>query len=269
MSYTKRRSFLLLACAFLLCGARAAHACECMPVPYPPDEAYDNARVIVMAKVKSVNKAGREAGGWAGVVISAEMIVEQTFKGDIRAGGEMTFRSGGPGECTAPFDEQMIGERYLLYLGAPEENTKMWAVSICGRSTSVDRAIDDLSYLSRRDELSGRTRISGMVKFAGQSEMSVGGRVIRITVANKSHEVKTDERGFYEILDLPPGTYLIEADTPPGWKVGVYYPRSYTNNFDAHGEDQSPKRFQVVLGDKKHITFDVSFETDNAARGKT
>lgn len=268
MSYRKRLSFLLLACAVLLCGARAAHACECMPTPFSVGDAYVNARVIVIAKVESVNKEVRDAGRRADSVSSAEMIVEQVFKGDVKVGDKMTFRSGGPGECVAPFDERMIGRRYLLYLNSQEEPTKMWSVSICGRSNDVDRATADLLYLNRLDELRGRTLISGKVEFVGDSKLGVSGRLIRITGANKVHEVKTNEQGIYEILDLPPGTYLVEADTPPGWKVGGYFPRSYRRNYGVQGEDQSPKKFQIVLGDNRHVFFDFSFDKDAAARAR-
>ena len=267
MSYTKRLSFLLLTCALLLCVVGEAHGCECVPEPFPVNEAYDAARVIVIARVMSVKEADRDAVHGADRVSSAGMIVEQVFKGSVKVGDEMTFRQGSPGECVWAFNEQMIGRRYLLYLGSREEISKMWLVGVCGRSNHVDRAADDLLYLNRLDELRGRTRISGKIEFVGDDELSVSGRVIRLTGTNKVHEVKTDERGVYEILDLPPGTYLIEADTPPGWKVGGYFPRSYRRNYGVQGEDQSPKKFQIVLGDKKHVGFDISFEKDKAARG--
>ena len=267
MSYRKCFSFLLLTCAALLFGAREAKACECSLEPITVLDAYDDAAVVVIARVASVKKSGKDAGHEVERISSTGMIVEQVFKGGVKVGDEMTFRQGDPGECVWAFDEKEIGLRYLLYLYSRGENPEVWAVGVCGRSQSVNRATADLLYLNRLDELRGRTLISGTVEFVGGG-LGVSGRLIRITGANKVHEVKTNEQGIYEILDLPPGTYLIEADTPPGWKVGGYFPRSYRRNFGVQGEDQSPKKFQIVLGDNKHVFFDFSFEKDAAAAAR-
>lgn len=264
MSDKKCSLFLLLLCATLLFGAREAKACECQPEPRTVLDEYDHAAEVVIARVAAVKKSGRDAGHAVERIGSSVMTVEQVFKGGVKVGDEMTFRSGDAGECAWPFEEEMVGRRYLLYLGSHEEPTKMRYVSICGRSDNVKRAIDDLLYLNRLDELRGRTRISGKVEFGFNGQMDVGGRVIRITGANEVHEVKTNERGIYEILDLPPGIYLIEADTPAGWKVDGRSRRSYRRNFGVQGEDQSPKKFQIVLEDKTHVFFDVSFEKDAA-----
>jgi hypothetical protein len=145
----------------------------------------------------------------------------------------------------------------------------LWEVYVCGRSASLNYAVDDLLYLNRLDEVRGKTRISGRVEFVGENKLGVGGRVIRITMANKVHEVKTDEKGFYEIYDLPAGAYQFEIETPAGWKAESFYePRSYTMNFDGRGEDESPKRFYLFLADKKHVSFDLRFEVDKTMRSK-
>ena len=65
----------------------------------------------------------------------------------------------------------------------------------------------------------GRTRISGTLSFAKETGESVAGRKIRIVGAGYSYEVKTDEKGVYEISDVPAGRYSVEPEIPPGWKV--------------------------------------------------
>jgi hypothetical protein len=268
MSYKKCSSLLLLICAALLFGAREAKACECRLEPITVLDEYDDAAVVVIARVASVKKSGNDAGHPVNRISSTGMVIEQVFKGGVKVGEELTFRQGDPGECVWAFDEKEIGWRYLLYLYSREENPKVWAVRVCGRSQSVDRASDDLLYLNRLDEVRGKTRISGTVTFVAHGDLPcVGGRVIRIRGANKVHEVKTNERGVYEIYDLPPGAYRLEADTPPGWRVGGYFPRTYTSNFDGRGEDLSPKQFYVFLEGGKHVSFDVRFEKDVAGRG--
>ncbi len=42
---------------------------------------------------------------------------------------------------------------------------------------------------------------------------------ITFTSENKTFSTKTDKKGFYQIYDLPAGTYLIEAKLPRGWKA--------------------------------------------------
>jgi hypothetical protein len=269
MSYKKCFSFLLLVGAALLFGAREAKACECNLEPITVLDAYDAAELVVITRAASVEKADA-ARHLRHDVSSTRMVVEQVFKGGLKVGDEMIFGQGGGADCIWTFSEGSIGQRYLFYLDPRAAGQTIWFAVGCGRSTSIEDATEDLLYLNRLDELRGKTRISGKVEFVGGREMSVGGRVIRITGAKQVHEVKTNEKGVYEIYDLPPGAYTIAADTPAGWKVGGYYPRSYTTNFDGRTEAQSPKRFYIFLGDKKHVPFDVRFERDDAgaARGK-
>lgn len=270
MSGNKCFTFLVIVCAVLLFGARAAKACECMPVKETVFDAYDAADIVVMARVASVEKAGKAAPYQVDGISSTRAVVEAAFKGSIKVGDELTLGQGDAGECVWAFNEQMIGRRYLFYLSSREASPKIWRVSVCGRSTSVHHALDDLRYLNRLDEVRGKTRISGRVAFVGGKELGVGGRVIRIARANKVHEVKTDEKGFYEIYDLPAGGYQFEIETPAGWKAeSDLEPRSYTTNFDGRGEDESPKKFYLFLEDKKHISFDLRFEIDTTVRSKT
>lgn len=267
MSGQKRFTFLLLAGALLLFGARAAQACECMLVSRTVLDSYDDAAVVVVARVASFHKTGENAAYKVDGISSTRMAVEKVFKGSVKIGEEMEFYQGDNGECAWAFSEQTLGRRYLLYLGSYKKGPKLWYISVCGRSTDVDNAIDDLQYLNRLGEVAGKTRISGRVEFVGENKSGVGGRIIRIAGADKVYEVKTDERGFYEIYDLPAGAYQFEIETPAGWKAESYYePRSYTTNFDGRGEDESPKRFYIFLRDKKHVSFDLRFEIDKIVR---
>jgi hypothetical protein len=237
-------------------------------------EEYDDADMVLIVRVASVEKLverdDKDAGRPADRVSSTGAFVEKVFKGDVKAGDVVTLGQGGPGECIWAFEERMIGRRYLLYLGSREKSPKVWRVSVCSRSTSLDNAMDDLLYLNKLDEVRGKTRISGTVAFAGETKTGIGGRVVRIAGAKKVHEVKTDEKGFYEIYDLPAGAYRFEIETPAGWKAEPYdEPRSYTSNFDGRGEDKSPKKFYIFLKEKKHVSFDLRFEIDKTVRGKT
>lgn len=270
MPRKNRFSLLLSACAFLLFGASAAQACECMLVSRTVLEEYDTSKLVLIARVASVEKAGKDAAYKQFGVNSTMAVVEKVFKGSIKVGDGVRLDQGGPGECIWAFNEEMVGRRYLLYLGSREERPEIWRVSVCGRSTDLSQATDDLSYLNKLGKVRGKTRISGTVAFEGETASGVGGRVIRIAGANKVHEVKTDEKGFYEIYDLPAGAYRFEIETPSGWTAESYYePRSYTTNFDGRGEDESPKQFYIFLEKKKHVSFDLRFRIDKTVRGKT
>ncbi len=74
-------------------------------------------------------------------------------------------------------------------------------------------ANDDLLYLNKLGKMRDKTRISGMIIFSGGDTPSAEGRKIRITGANKTQEVKTDEHGVYEIYDLPAGALQISGST--------------------------------------------------------
>jgi len=268
MQSKKCFSFLLLACAILLCGASVANACSCVGSPTVLD-AYDYADIVVITRAVSVEKADKDERYAVDGVRSTRMVVEEVFKGCVKVGDEMTFGQGGGADCIWTFNEQSLGKRYLFYLNSPQESREIWFAGGCGRSTGVDNATDDLLYLNRLDEVRGKTRISGMVEFLGDSNLGVGGRVIRISGANKVHTIKTNRKGVYEIYDLPPGRYLLEAETPTGWRAESYFlPTSYTSNFDGRGEEQSPKKFLIILEDKKHVGFVVRFEKDNTVRDK-
>jgi hypothetical protein len=71
------------------------------------------------------------------------------------------------------------GQRYLFYASF-HKDTKTWEVHGCGRSTSVDRAHDDLRYLERLPEAARQTRISGAIE----------------------HYETTPEKGFAHVNDL-------------------------------------------------------------------
>lgn len=252
----------------LLPGVHVAKACTCSETGTVLD-AYEGASEVVIARAVSVERA-EHGEGYLGI-ISTKMIVEKVFKGDLKVGDEMTFgQSQGIG-CLWNFDERSVGQRFLFYLRQREKNSKMWYVGACGRSRDVQSAEDptaDLLYLKRLREVSGKTRISGTIQFLQGPDVSVEGRAIRIIGGDKIYEVKTNKNGVYEIYDLPAGKYLIEPELPSGWKLA--YPDPWALFSPPLGDDQgrSSKQIPIVLADKGHASRDISYEIDNAIRGK-
>lgn len=267
-------SFLLLIFALLFSGATDAHACSCMPRSTVLD-AYERAGFVIIARIVSVEKTekaapqGQMSNGenYVDGVKSTRMMIERVFKGSLKAGDEITFGQGGGADCVWTFREKEIGEQFLFYLGGREKNQLLWYAGTCGRSGGLKYVGDDLLYLNKLDRVRGKSRLSGTLRFADNDELSVEGRRIRITGAGKTHELKTDADGVYEIYDLPAGQYLVEPEIPPGWKFDSYYHRAPTGAAAGSGSDAA-KKLPVTVEAKKHTALNLVFEIDNAIRGK-
>ncbi|HMS08753.1 MAG TPA: hypothetical protein PKE66_04675 [Pyrinomonadaceae bacterium] len=76
--------------------------------------------------------------------------------------------------------------------------------------------------------------------------------------------VRVNESGYFEIYDLPRGEYVVEFETPEGWKLGSRYHSGFTtypNRFDDEGLSTNQRR--VVMGEG-HYTLDFSLELNSA-----
>lgn len=267
---------LLSALAFLLLASAEARACSCGGRQTVLD-AYERADIVVIVSAVSVEKAppdktapkGRMSDGrdYVDGVMSTAMRVERVFKGGLKVGDEMRFGQGGGADCIWTFDENDIGKKFLFYLNRYDDGVPLWYAVTCGRSRRVEFAGDDLLYLDKLDKTRGRTRLSGTLFFDRNEGQGVAGRKIRVVGAGKTHEVKTDDGGVYEIYDLPAGKYTVEPEIPPGWRVAEFWLR-YSPSFAGLEESKSPKKIPVVVEDKKHAGLDLHFEIDNAIRGK-
>lgn len=217
-------------------------------------------------------------------VKSSAMRVEKVYKGNVKVGDILTFAQGGGGDCIWAFKEEWIGDEFLFYLGKPskghpyfsEEDTiankdakPMYYAGGCGRSRGLEGAIDDLLYLNNLDKRRGRTRLSGELDSWYSGAPSFANVKIKITGKKKTYETKTDANGVYEIYDLPAGEYLVEPQTPNGWKLNNYMMElySYTNETPVV-RHKSKNQVSVTIKEKKHAALDLTYEIDNAIRGK-
>ncbi len=272
--------FLLLVAPFFgIC--QTVRACTCGPRPTVLDS-YDQSDTVIIARAISVEKAvDTDERQYVDGVRTTTMIVEKIFKGNVKVRDELVFGQGGGADCIWTFDEKSVGEAFLFYLRSPEtfsdrsylpsQEPNLWFAGGCGRSTSVAAANEDLLYLENMSKLRGKTRISGSIGGWRNPDMNVEGKRIRIIGPKKTYEIKTDQLGVFEIYDLPPGKYLIEPETPPGWKIDKfmlgYSPSVVRNDYD-EPELKSPKQVAVVLEPKKHAGIDIAFEIDNTIRGR-
>jgi hypothetical protein len=258
---------------FLL-GLRTVEACSCGASPTVLDS-YKWADVVVTVSVASVEKAepektappGQMSNGenYVDGVKSTTMRVEEVFKGTLKVGAEMVFAQGGGADCIWTFNENEIGKKFLFYLKAFNDSS-VWMAGTCGRSSLVDNAGDDLLYLRNLDKVRDKTRISGTLAFRHETGESLVGRKVRIVGPQRTYEVKSDDKGVYEIYDLPAGRYFVEPEIPKGWKVSRFW-LGYSPSIDRNAKEGSLTRIPIVLEAKKHAGLDITFEIDNVVRG--
>ena len=268
--HVKPPLFLLI---FLL-GLRTVEACSCGPSPTVLDE-YNHADVVVVVSAVSVEKAapdktapeGQMSNGenYVDGVMSTTMRVEEVFKGKLKIGAEMIFGQGGGANCIWTFNENSIGKKFLFYLKQFDDSS-VWIAATCGRDSLVDLAGDDLLYLRNLNKVRDKTRISGTLRFDYEGGESLAGRKVRIVGASRTHELKTDDNGVYEIYDLPAGRYFVEPEVPKGWKVGRFW-LGYSPSIDRNAKEGSLQKIPIILEAKKHAGLDITFEIDNVVRG--
>ena len=272
--HLKQYSFLPLFLLVFLLSSRTAEACSCGPAPTVLD-AFNRSDVVVIVSAVSVEKAepektappGRMSDGsnYVDGVKSTSTRVEQVFKGTLKVGDEMIFVQGGGADCIWTFNEEDIGKKFLFYLRRLKNSTR-WMAGTCGRSTTVDNAGDDLLYLNNLNKVRNKTRISGTLRFRHETGESLAGRKIRIIGPKRTHEIKTDDNGTYEIYDLPAGRYFIDPEIPKGWKVAWFWIEQ-SPSLDRNVKDVSVHKIPIILEANKHASLDIVFDIDNVIRG--
>lgn len=139
-------------------SVQTVFACECRRVRAVSDE-FDAAETIIIAKV--LTEPDRD------IQFSQQLIrvqVEKTYKGNVKVGETLTFGQAGGKDCLWYFSQANMGKGYLFYLGKPtkarpsQTNEEIersnaearYYVSACGRSSAIEKAVDDLSYLDNK-----------------------------------------------------------------------------------------------------------------------
>lgn len=265
----------------LLAAQTSAFACSCGAKPTVLDE-FEDSKLVIITKLVSVEKIGEKQGKYdVDHIKSSKMVVERVYKGAVKVGTELTFAQGGGADCIWTFDEDDIGREYLFYLGEPSKGhpffndadktaAPMYYAITCGRSRGAGGATDDLLYLDKMDKVRGKTRISGELDSWRQSAPSFADIKIKIIGKDKTYETKTDKNGVYEIYDLPAGEYVIEPQTPKGWKINEYMLRHSPSLAHQYGESglNAKNRIPITLEAKKHAALDLLFDIDNAISGR-
>lgn len=273
----KQSLFLAVFCFTFLGANQIARACSCGPQPTVLDS-YEESDVVVILRALSVEKV-KDTGEryYVDGVRSTTMVVERVFKGNLKVNDQIAFGQGGGADCIWTFNENAVGHQFLFYLRTPGKNFRdyqspdLWYAVTCGRSAGLGGARDDLLYLENMDKVRGKTRISGTLGgWPTPAELNVERKKVKIIGPKKTYEVKTDDRGVFEIYDLPPGKYVIEPEVSDGYRIDPFmirYSPSVVQSDDGKPELKK-QQVTITLEAKKHAGVDIAFEIDNAIRGK-
>lgn len=247
---------IFLVISFLSLRSATATACVLLPLPTVLD-AYEEADVVIIARVVSIEKT-KEPDSIHLNIRSATMVVQEVFKGNVKAQDTISFAQGNGIDCLWTFAKEMIGQEYLLYLNTPDHASDLWYLGQ-GRSSEVSDAANDLRYLNNVEKVHGQTRVSGTL----ENDFPMAGRQVRIIGKGKTFQTAIDEHGVYEVYGLPPGKYLIAPELPHGWIIDR--DESFPTVSERPLHSKSYKAF--TLKSKRHAVIDFAFKIDNVVTG--
>jgi hypothetical protein len=286
----------LTVCLLILLNSSNAFACSCAAKPSVL-EYFEGSELVIIVKAVSVEMREEAKGVDLEAkmkesnydisyqyVKSTKMKVEKVYKGNVKVGDELLFGQGGGADCRWTFGIKAVGKNFLFYLDKPTkypygDDNKMsdqpaYFPITCGRSQQiVGYETDDLKYLNKIDQVKGKTRISGELDCWYLPCPEMANITITIFGENKRFETKTDEKGIYEIYDLPPGKYFLKPEIQKGWKVDEsmlrYSPAFRRNEYFLYDEEADfSKGIPINLEAGRHSGIDFYFVLDSAIRGK-
>ncbi len=203
---------------FLLIGTNAVEACSCIGRPQGVKGIQtcgyywnsENIFIGLAEKVEIDNKVGS---------MKVTFSVEKSIRGTNEKTVEV-FTSPSTASCGYPFKQ---GERYFVY-GRKGDNGKFHE-SLCGPTTLLKDAEDDLEYAKDIEEGKLGTRIFGNVYEDKQPTLKDKRTFeplpkIEITIKSKKNKFKTltDEKGNYLFKDVPKDNYQVFAKLPEGYR---------------------------------------------------
>ncbi len=259
MKAQKHLTVIFCSSLFLLFwSANSAYACMCKPNE-TVDKEFKNTPNVVVLTLQNVELLDKKSQGGANIWHST-FTVDKAFKGNLKTDDKLIFKNEYFG-CGWSFSEELVGTKYLLYLGEKPGEENIWQVSRCSRSGSAKDTAEDLLFLENLEKAKDKTRLSGSVTQLVREMTSEGmlekltylsGKNIHITGNGKDVTLKINENGVYEIYDLPPGKYKITLE-----KISGY---SFTN--------ENTDLVKVEIKAKSHTEEDIFYSIKNAIRGR-
>jgi hypothetical protein len=206
----------LLFCALL---PNRASACDCGD-PGPPCKAFAKTPVLFAGRVVKIATISLKAP--SGDLYEDRLIafeVERSYRGSVGKTAEVVTGSGGS-DCGYDFRE---GQQYLVYAYPHPESGKLYT-GICQRTRPISESVDDLDYLSKKDDPLHGAGIEGTVEELtrdSRQETRVIGFMagISLLVQDKSGRWATvsEKDGRFRLWGFQPGRYRVTPVLPKGF----------------------------------------------------
>jgi len=213
---------LTLAMGLMAATPASGVACSC-EIAGPPCEAAWKSDAVFAGTVRSVVEIDHDAyeRPYGSRLVTVD--VERAFANAATGPLELITGRGG-GDCGYQF---AVGQRYLIY--ATKTPTGHWHASTCSRTRPIEKAQEDLQYLSTVPLVGLGARVFGRIHHWQRDpfeEQTVDygpleGLVVTVSGAGFSRDAVTDRHGRYEITGLPLGVLTLTVAAPHG--------------FDSHG----------------------------------
>ena len=202
-----RLALLAVTASAIALAPQRAHACTCMSAETPGD-AFTRASVVFAGTVGAVTHIADDR-------YETTFAVGEVFRGNPGKTAVVASRWNG-GTCD--YSRFTAGAQLLVYAGGTGATLY---VSACSGTRPLDQAATDLAYL--RHALKARIAlVEGAVHLWGdprQSSEKVPRAGVEIRARGTPHATRTGADGSYR-LELPPGTYTLDAIDEPGLSTG-------------------------------------------------
>jgi hypothetical protein len=201
----KRRLLHLLALTLLITFSKTISACICSEYGTPVCAAYWRADVVFVGQLRDITPPQSTPSG---VIPTATLhfVVEEAFRGVNTQEVDVTTLSGT--DCDMPFGKSL---HYLVYASRDSEKNRLFA-GLCGRTTTLQHASEDLNYLRTLKQQGVPESISGRVALQKYQPMS--GVKVEVQGVGKVFETTTDKEGNYSVSLNRSGSYTVKILVP-------------------------------------------------------
>jgi uncharacterized surface anchored protein len=210
----------------MLVSSQAVNACSCVS-ERPVCEKFGYSTAVFLGKAigGTIRESGKDENGKRHFYVTGRVTfqIEEAFS-SVKGHKIVAVQSGGP--CGTGFRQE---GRYLIF--ASGETVDQLGTSMCSGNRPVEEASENLQFLRTLPPEGSGAKLYGEIKKDSKEKDAEGNRKteglsrIKLTIKSSNGETltaETDQQGKYEITNLKPGEYEIEADLPDGYKKGEY-----------------------------------------------
>lgn len=184
----KNISILIKITLAVLFFSEVAIGCICPNRFAPPCADYSNADVVLIGKVQKLGKPYRAE---LYNVVTANLIVEKSFKGNQSKEIEVDFPLGDCG-----YENLKLGQKYFVYARSAGLEGRL-EIPTCSRTAILEKAQVDVNYANNVEH--------------GKEDSSIVGRILNLTYYEKVKVIVKSEKNVKEFFLNSDGTYKIPS----------------------------------------------------------